>query len=532
MPEELYREVPEVSPGEGIDTASLPESPGCYLFRDRDGAILYIGKAKNLKKRVSSYFHKKDHEARIQNMLDQVADLDFIVTSTEVEAFILENNLIKANKPKYNIDLRDAKNYAYIHLSDDQFPRIGIARQHMGRGNYYGPFTSAAERDRVLHLAKKIFRLRSCRTMRKRPCLRCHLGTCSAPCQSRLTRDEYLGQVRHADLFLKGKTGDLVRDLEQQMKEKSDSAKFEEALLIRDQISALKHLSSRQYVQRRPGCDEDCINYLEVDGTTFLTIFSIQNGRLLEKQDFHFPARSGFLEEFIVQYYGDNEPPSEVIVPEPLPSAVAGYLSHRLGKKVTITVPKAGEKKHLLDLVRKNIEASQQGGRMKVAALMAALSLEKEPSVIECFDISHTGGTAVVGSMVRFRDGKPEKKEYRRFRIKTVEGIDDFAAIGEVVARRYSRLAREGAPFPDLVLIDGGRGQLNAALDSLDHQGITIPVAAIAKREEEIYLPSWPYPLKLRRNDRGLLYLREVRDEAHRFAIAYHRLLRKKELRP
>lgn len=513
-----------------IDTRHLPESPGCYLFRNEKGEILYIGKARNIRKRVSSYFQKKDHEVRIQNMVNQASLVDFIVTGSEVEAFILENNLIKTHQPKYNIDLRDAKSYAYIHMTDELYPRIGIARQQTEKGSFYGPFTSAAERDRVLRLGKKLFRLRSCKTMKKRPCLRFHLGSCSGPCQGNQTPADYQRQVKNCDLFLRGKMNELIGDLKTVMKEKSAACMFEEALAIRDQVRAIEHLSQRQYVQRRPVCDEDYIHYACADDTVFLSVFSIQKGKLMEKQDFSFPSHPDFFEEFIIQYYADEQPPRELVIPIPVSASIGEYLSVRLGKKVTVTMPKAGEKLHLLQMVLHNIEASHMGGRMKVNALQNVLALRTPPSRIECFDISHTGGTAVVASMVFFRDGKPDKSGYRRFKIRSVQGIDDFAAMGEVVHRRYARLVREGRPLPDLILLDGGRGQLNAALSVLDKLSLDIQVAAIAKREEEIYLPGWPTPMKIPRDDRGLLYLREIRDEAHRFAITYHRLLRRKEL--
>lgn len=513
-----------------IATDTLPEEPGCYLFLDEGGAILYIGKAKNLKKRVSSYFSGRDHDAKTRQLVQRIASVDFIVTGSEVEALILENSLIKRHQPKFNIDLKDSKNYAYIHLSDEPYPRIGIARRARGRGTFFGPFVSARERDYVLALVKKTFRLRSCRRLPKRACLRAHMGTCSAPCIGAVSEEDYADLVGRAGEVLKGRAPELLASLRREMEEAAARQAFEKAIELRDQIAAVEHLSRRQNVVRPKALDEDVINYIVQDGTVYLMLFHVDRGTLADKQEFVFEGGEESIEEFLVQYYAENIPPSEIILPESPGEAVEGFLSAQKGRKVQITVPQRGAKKNLLDLVAKNIEIAFFGDRLKLEALKRAMGLPEVPRIIECFDISHLAGRAMVGSMVQFREGRPDKQHYRRFRIKTVEGIDDFAAIAEVVRRRYVRLKKEEGEFPDLVIIDGGKGQLAAAEKALEQVGVRIPVISIAKREEEIFVPGFSLPLPLSKKQKASLFIQEIRDEAHRFAVTYNRLLRKKEV--
>lgn len=513
-----------------IGLASIPQDPGCYLFKDAEGTIIYIGKAKNLKKRVSSYFQKTDHGPKTNRMVSEAAALDFIITASEVEALILENTLIKRHQPKFNIDLKDAKSYAFIQISDEPYPRIGIARYRGGKkgGTLYGPFVSAAERDQVLSFIKQTFHLRTCRKMTKRACLRSHLGTCSAPCQGKVSEPEYQYQIRSADLLLKGKNQDLIASLKEEMAFHADREEFEQALAIRDQIAAIERLSERQYVQRQKQANEHIINYQVVSGTVYLILFTIERGTLTSKEDFVFPETEEFLEEFIIQYYSSVKPPHELILPEIPDISIEEYLTAIRGTRVTITIPVHGAKKHLLDLVLKNVEASFFSGKMRLIELGEALHLPP-PEVIECFDISHLSGTDMVGSMVSFRDGKPDKRNYRRFRIKTVEGIDDFASIAEVVKRRYSRLVREEQSLPDLIVIDGGPGQLHAAQAELEELRLAIPLISIAKREEEIYTTARALPIPLQKKSPASLLVQEIRDEAHRFAITYQRQIRRKK---
>jgi excinuclease ABC subunit C len=515
-----------------IDLATLPDLPGCYLFRNATKTILYIGKAKNLRKRVSSYFQKQAHSSKTKHLISAVASVDFIVTDNEVEALILENTLIKRHQPRYNIDLKDSKNYAYIRITDDEYPRICIARNTKESGTYFGPFVSAKERDYILTVLKKTFKMRSCRRMPKRPCLRYHIGSCSAPCIRRIDQSDYMELVARASSILRGHTGDLIRTLRTAMEEKSAKKEFEQAIDLRDQIAAITHLSERQHVQRQKTYNEDIINYILRNGTIYLMLFNVYKGTLADKQEFVFDVHEEFLEEFLVQYYSDHEPPAELILPNQVSEAVADFLAGQKGKKVRVTVPRRGDKKKLLELAYKNIEIAFFGGQLKLEELQKRLRLPDLPEIIECFDISHLAGTAMVGSMVQFRLGKPDKRNYRRFKIRTVERIDDFAAMGEVIRRRYSRLLREDGDFPHLIIVDGGKGQLSAAQNELEKLGLKIPVVAIAKREEEIYVPGFRHPLPIGRHEKASLFIQEIRNEAHRFAIKYNRLLRKKELIP
>jgi len=514
---------------EMFDTATLPNNPGCYLFFDKGDTVIYVGKAKNLRKRVSSYFQKKDHDVKTRSLVSGIARVSVMVTNTETEALLLENNLIKKHQPKYNIDLKDAKRYAYIELTTEQFPRIGIARRTAkGEASYFGPFVSAAERDALIRVIKRVFLLRSCRKLPKRACLRRHMHTCSAPCTGSISEEDYRKHVDRAAALLKGKSNELLVSLREEMAGYAAMKDYEKALVLRDQITAIGHLAERQHVERPKETDQDVIAYAVSGETVYLMVFSVEKGLLAGKQEFSFDYREDFFEEFLVQYYAERTPPSELIVPVEVGEAMAEYLAGRKGKSVHVSVPRIGEKKKLLELVEKNIEYSFLKNELKVKDLQANLGLPEAPEVIECFDISHLSGTAMVGSMVQFRNGVPDKKNYRRFRIKTVEGIDDFASIAEIVRRRYDRLIKEDAGMPDLIIIDGGKGQLSSARSSLRDLDLTIPVIAIAKKEEEIFMPGEMLPRRLDEKGMALRYVQEIRNEAHRFAIAYNRLLRKK----
>jgi excinuclease ABC subunit C len=507
----------------------LPHNPGCYLFQDMQGNIIYIGKAKDLRKRVASYFSKKNHDPKTQALVASIADIDFIVTTNEVEALILENNLIKKHQPKYNIDLKDSKRYAFIQITDEEFPRLIVARKR-DSARCFGPFVSAEERDDMLNLMRRMFLIRTCTRMPKRPCLRYHIRLCGAPCTEKVTKEEYLVQVRNASQVLSGHSADLIADLTRQMSAAAAKHEYERALQLRNQISAVSYLKERQNMERHIRYDEDIINFVVVENTVYLMIFNIYKGTLASKEEFIFPETPEFLSEFITQYYAENPVPKELIVPTSLDPAVPRYLEKLRGSRVRCIVPKAGEKLQLLELVKKNIEISHFGDSAKVNELGQRLRMQTAPNVIECFDISHLSGTLTVGSMVQFRNGKPDKSNYRRFKIRTVQGGDDFAAMAEVIHRRYMRLVAEKSALPDLIIIDGGRGQLSRTLSELDTLGLKIPTLAIAKRFEELYLPGLTFPLRLNTKDRALLFLQEMRDEAHRFALKYNRLLRKKKL--
>jgi excinuclease ABC subunit C len=514
-----------------INLNAIPHTPGCYLFSDAGGTILYVGKAKDLRKRVTSYFRKKDHDQKTKNLVALIASVDLMVTHTETEALLLENNLIKKHQPKYNIDLKDAKRYAYIEITREPFPRTGIARQTRNEdADYFGPFVSAAERDAILRVIKRVFLLRSCRKLPRRACLRYHLKSCSAPCVGAVNEGDYRLQVDRASALLRGKRSELLDQLRAEMAEYSGQQEFEKALVLRNQIGAIEHLAERQHVERPKEADQDVIAYMVAGDRVYLMVFSVEKGLLSGKQEYSFDHHDDFFEEFLVLYYADRIPPQELIIPCEVSAGMAGYLTERKGRSVQVTVPKMGEKKKLVELVEKNIGHAFMKNELKVKDLQAGLGLVQSPEVIECFDISHLSGTHMVGSMVQFRGGMPDKKNYRRFRIRTVEGIDDVASIAEIVKRRYHRLSEENTSFPDLIIIDGGKGQLTAALGVLDGLGLSIPVIALAKREEEVYLPGEMLPRRLDRKGMALRYLEEIRDEAHRFAIAYNRLLRSRTL--
>lgn len=526
-----------------IDLRSIPNKPGCYLFKDSDGHIIYVGKAKDLKKRVSSYFQKKDLDPKTALLVSHIESADFIVTDSEVEALILENNLIKKNRPKYNIDLRDSKRYAYIQLTAEDFPRLLLARRRDEKGKYFGPFVSAEERDYVLSVLIKAFKLRTCKRLPKKSCLRQHIGLCSAPCVGGITKGDYAETVSVVESVLNGKTSEITKSLRSEMEKESNRLNFERAQDIKNQIEAVGYLGERQKMERSREYDEDVLNYLIKKSKVYLILFNVARGILENKQDFEFDYYPDFLEDFVMQYYSENKIPKEIIVPEALDPALAELLGERRGKvvgnrgtnKVIMTVPSRGEKKQLLELVAKNIETTFFGSEKKLVDLkeklnLGGLDLESLPSVIECFDVSHLSGTSNVASMVQFRNGRPDKSNYRRFKIKGFMGADDFRSIGEVVRRRYSRLIEEKSQMPDLILIDGGKGQLNAATAELEKLGLKIPTISLAKEFEEIYAPGRVEPIRLSERSDALKLLQEIRDEAHRFAISYNRLLRKKKL--
>lgn len=508
----------------------LPKKPGCYLFLDKQDRILYIGKAKNLWNRVKTYRKPQFLDPKTQQLVKQIHHVDFIVTDTEVEAFILENTLIKKHQPKYNINLKDAKSYSFLRITDEQFPRVVIARRKTGKGQYFGPFVSAAERDYILQFLKKTFHLRTCKKMPKKACLRYHIRLCDAPCIGHISEEEYNIQINTVQQILKGNIRNATDLITTEMQQLSEKQHYEHALRKRNQLTALEHLKERQNMQRQKRYNEDIINYRIVEDNVYLMLFNVYKGTLSNKNEFVFSYYDQFLEEFIIQYYSDHPIPKEVIVPESFDWSLQEFLSHQKQQKVRITVPQRGEKKQLLRLVRKNIDITFFAATKKVAALQQRLRLHEKPIVIECFDISHLSGTSTVGSMVQFRNGKPDKSNYRRFRIRSVEGIDDVKAIGEVVKRRYTRLLKENRSFPNLIIIDGGKGQLNSALAILEDIGVTTPVISIAKRLEEIFVPGRVRPLQLKKDDVALQYIQQIRDEAHRFAIKYNRLLRTKKV--
>jgi len=513
-----------------IHIDNIPSKPGCYIFKNSKGIILYIGKAKDLRKRLNNYIQHKNHDKKTISLIQQVASVDYIVTDTEVEALVLENTFIKKHQPKYNIRLKDAKGYSYIKITDEPFSRVLISRQKQGKGTFIGPFVSAQERDYILQFIQKTFLLRTCKNLPKKPCLRYHIHLCKGPCINQISQEDYQLLIKNVKYILTGHINKAISSLEQEMKKFSLKQKYELALERRNQIQALKHLQEKQNMQREKRINEDIINYLKHDDSLYVMMFNIYKGTLTNKQEFMFYASEDAFEEFLIQYYNENPIPKEIIIPKKISPAIAEYFSQIKKSNVHVIVPKKGEKKQLLNLVAKNIEITFFASTKKISSLQQKLRLHEKPTVIECFDISHLSGTSMVGSMVQFRNGKPDKNNYRRFRIRSVKGIDDVSAIGEVVRRRYKRIKEENKLYPNLILIDGGKGQLNRAMHELDELGIVIPIISIAKKFEEIYVPGQIHPIQFQKKDKALQFIQEIRDEAHRFAISYNRLLRKKEM--
>jgi len=521
-----------------MNLKNIPKDSGCYLFKDEQGKVIYVGKAKSLDKRVKSYFNRKHEIERTNILVSKISEADFVVTDNEVEALILENNLIKKYKPKYNIDLKDSKRYAYVEVTGEEFPRLLVARKRGGTSKFYGPFVSGMSRDYVLRALCKIFLIRTCKKLPKRRCMRYDIGLCSGPCEGHISKEDYLRNIKSAEMVLKGKVGVIVEILAKRMKEFSSGHDFERALEIREQIKAIKELNDKQKMERDKKYDEDFINWI-VEGThVYLILFNARRGILENKQFFEFEWTPNFLEEFLVQFYSDYDCPGEVVLSEKVDSGLKKFLESKCSR---VVVPKAGDKLKLLELVKRNIRLQVFGGDDKVRELGEKLKMNSLPRVIECFDVSHLSGTDVVASMVQFRDGRADKNNYRRFRIRGGDVNDDYAAMSEVVRRRYFGLKEKGLDFPNLIVVDGGKGQLGVVLEVLKGLGLKIPVISLAKREEEVFLafnrhdpagpPGKKRKLKLDKKSGALKLLIEIRDEAHRFAINYQRLLRRKRVR-
>lgn len=515
-----------------ISLPNLPNNPGCYLFKDSTGKIIYIGKAKDLKKRVSSYFSKIHEDIKTNVLVSKIDSVEFFITDTEVEALILENSLIKKHKPAYNIDLKDSKGYAYIEITAEEYPRLLVARKRdSAEGELFGPFVSGMSRDYILEALRRIFKIRTCKKLPKKECIRSAIGLCSAPCVNKISKADYLESVNSARMVLKGSNHNLVKKLENNMKDASLRLDYERALEYKNQILAVNSLTQRQKMDRQKDYDEDIINYVVEKNRVYLNIFNSKKGLIENKLEFEFDLSNDFLEDFLTQYYSENYIPNEIILPLEVDSTIEEYLRKLKGEKVKIVYPEKGEKKELLELVKRNIEINLFGDYEKIEELQEKLGLNDLPSVIECFDISHLSGTSTVASMVSFKNGKPDKANYRRFKIQTVEGIDDFSSMAEVIRRRYSKLKFEKLQFPNLIVVDGGKGQLSSALKELEKLNLKIPIISLAKREEEVFLPLKSNPIILDKKSKALKLLQNIRDEAHRFAINYNRLLRKKKVR-
>ena len=537
---------------------SLPAQPGCYLFKDAQGTVLYVGKAVNLRQRVRSYFQKSaQHSPKTARMVRKIADLEWIVTDSELEALILECNLIKKHRPPYNVLMRDDKSYPYLCLTvTEKFPRLLVTRRVRRDGNrYFGPFANSGavwETHRLLH---RTFPLIPCGKVWsgeavQRPCLYYQMGRCLAPCAGLADAEQYRQIVQQVALFLQGKGDALIRQLTEQMEAAAEAMEFERAARIRDQIRALQEVLQRQKVIHPDGIDEDVIALVKDERGACVQMFFIRGGKLLGQRHFFLSEGTeenprALMTEFLKQYYQDApEVPERILLPYEVEEAqiIAQWLRQKRGDgTVEIRVPRRGEDAQLLELAAQNAELALQSLRMEMEQkaewlesalleLQEALNLPTMPQRIEAFDISNIQGVAPVGSMVVFEGGQPKKSDYRRFRIRWhPETPDDFAMMREVITRRL-REALEGDPkwrtLPDLMLIDGGRGQLNAALEAMHALGFEIPAVGLAKKQELLILPDREEPLALPHHSKALHLLQRVRDEAHRFALSYHRKLR------
>lgn len=538
---------------------SIPRKPGVYLFHDESGKVLYVGKAKVLRSRVRSYFRKSSLSIpRIQNMVKKISDIEWLVTRSESEALLTEAAMIKEHEPRYNILMRDDKSYPYVRITNEPFPQVLLTRKIVNDGSrYFGPFTEVYNLRETLKVIHKIFPVRSCSYLinddiiaRKKisVCLDYHIRKCLGPCEGLQSQEDYSAMIEEVVRFLHGRTDKIVKQLRNEMVEASKRQDYEEAALCRDRISAVEAFTKRQRKISASFADQDIIAVAVQQKDACAAVIRLRNGRIIGRERMflsgvHEQNMSEILSGFMKQFYLESDfLPQEILLQEKPEGcdSLAEWLSEKRGKKVTITAPQRGEKTKLVRLSLQNAELLLAENIRKrerrrelvpemIQQLQADLNLEIPPRRIEAFDISNIQGRNPVGSMVCFVDGVAKKSEYRKFKIKTVKGIDDFAMIREVVLRRYSRLKSEKATFPDLILIDGGKGQLSMAVSALQELGLSyISVIGLAKRLEEVYVPGSSDPQNIPKSSPGLFLLRRIRDEAHRFAVTFHRLRRKK----
>lgn len=531
---------------------SLPVRPGVYLFKDASGRILYVGKARVLRDRVRSYFQAgRPHDPRLLAMISEIDDLDLVLTDTEMEALALENNLIKRHKPHYNVLLRDDKNHPYLKLTlAEEYPRIYVVRRSAEDGNAYGgPYIPARLGRQTASLVHRLFGIRSCKETlngrRPRPCLQHQIGRCVAPCVATVcTLERYRRACDDARLFLEGRTDDVVKRMKETMAAAAREERYEEAARLRDQIRTLERLDTPQKITTTDLEERDLFGVFVEGDRAALQVFAVRDGKVVSRDAYLVEGLAepeAFLSQALQQYYAQGRyVPREILLSEEPRDRdlLEAWLAARRGTSVRIRIPQRGEKVRLLDLVMRNarlaFELEWKHPRSQaeeiLRALQDVLDLDVEPRRIECFDISNIQGSDVVASLVTFVDGLPRKSDYRTFRVKGLSGApDDFASMREVVGRRYRRVLEEGQDLPDLVLIDGGKGQLGAALQALEELGLGgQPVASLAKKEELIFVPSREAPIALPFSSPVLQLVQRVRDEAHRFAVTFHRKTRSK----
>ena len=547
------------------ELARLPDEPGVYRMWNAADELIYVGKALSLKKRVRNYF-QKNHDAspKVRAMVENIARFDYIVTDSELEALILEANLIKEYQPKYNILLRDDKKYPWLIITDEPFPRILMVRDPLRFGKRvkaFGPYVSGAEA--TLQAIRKHFPLRQRRKplFKNRPCMNYYIGACMGPCQDLVTAEEYDAVIRQLELFLKGKSDDLLSILEKEMEKASEAMQFERAARLRDRYMAVQGLAERQKVFYHDGnMSQDIVAAASDELRCAVVVMNIRSGKLIGSRAFDIAlanqsTRQEAYTAFLTQYYQDlavSELPDEILIELPLAEIPDAMLLQRLlkerrQKNVALTSPQKGVKKQMLAMAQKNAQQALEKTRLyestrmqrdparALMELQEALNLPDFPERMECYDISHVQGSNTVASMVVFTNGVPDKKEYRRFKIKTAEGKpDDFKSMAEVIRRHFAHSGENTQQAdrwddPDLIIIDGGKGQLSAALSALTEQGVAEqPMISLAKKFEEVYLPGESRPVLLSRDSQALFLLQQIRDEAHRFAITYHRSLREK----
>lgn len=540
---------------------NLSRKPGVYIYKDRYDTVIYIGKAKVLRHRVRSYFQDDSRvDAKTRHLISRIHDIETIITDTEVEALILEANLVKEHKPRYNINLKDDKSFPYIRVTNEPYPRIFPTRKLIRDGShYFGPYTNVIRMKALLTTIKKIFPVRSCnlplndKTISEKKfkvCLNYHIHRCNGPCEGYISQEEYNRTISYIVDFIRGNTSQIEKDIRQRMVELSKELRFEEAARLRDQLHSITMFSERQKVLDNQFGDRDIIATAADDGDACCVIFRVREGKIIAKDFFYLGNAQGesiaaITQVFLQQFYlkVDDIPP-EILVPchfDHDHDSLQLWLRQKRNARLDLVFPQRGEKARLLALCARNAKHHLEELMLKkmqakeylagsVKALQKVLQLEKPPRRIEGFDISNIQGTNPVASMVCFINGRPAKGEYRRFKIRSKQSPDDFAMMHEAVKRRYTRVLRESKSVPDLILIDGGKGQLNAALTALREVGLdSQPIVALAKRLDEVFVPGYADPQNVPRDSAGLKLLQRVRDESHRFAVTFHRSLRAKQ---
>jgi len=524
-----------------ISKIHLPSNSGIYLMKDSSDQIIYIGKAKNLKKRVRSYF-LKNQNYKTQKLVENISGIEFVLTDNESEAFLLESNMIKKYRPRFNIELKDQQRYTYLRISDEKYPRLLVARRtrdgkFLGKGKFFGPFTQGSSKLLTIGTLRKAFQVRICKQLPRKVCLEYHLGNCEGPCEFNDAKERYSKHVSALEEVLKGKnqTTIFTTKLKEEMKQASDLRQFERAKDIRDTLIRLGSLQTKQKMEYVENSDEEYFGIGYKDQVACVMNFRIINGVIRDSDKFFFDlVGDNSFSNFLFQYYSTHKIPKFIFTSE-LPenkSLLESLFSEQAGFTVKIICPQNGKRKDIINLILKNILlVNSKGGDSGLLELKDMLNLSTIPNIIECFDISNHGEDFAVGSMSRFVNGLPNKSGYRRFKIKTVSGRDDFAMIAEIIKRRYLGLLELNSTLPDLILIDGGKGQLNASLNSLQSLALKIPCISLAKKNEEIFIPNQKNPIVIPKDKASLKILQHARDETHRFGLSYNRNISKNQIK-